>query len=541
MLNQDETRKQSQVAAQTACVSRTPLPLLSPPNHQPPPLPVTRANPPPPPPPPLRAQRAGLYQYVDTVEWKVLLLWSVPPLLHGWLHGANPLLWLLLSPKCLRAAGVAAAASGADAIPVRALGARVDTLDLCVTALQWASLLVGGLALFLTPVSGRPAASYAPTSALLAVAIVLPAWQLRTLTGRVVRRVEANEDLDARWRGMKVLAQLYSLWARFRLPLCLAQAAVLIAGHAFDARNTGLQAGLLAEVVLFALVTAAGYRVGVARLAHGHLYASVMLNFYMLAITVLYLTYNRHILDDVLILVTTMGIYRSADGQAPVPEWMYSQISHPSTTILTPFIFNFCVLTLPTIVILGVHFFERLPNPQIEFFQEVLFIDLVVGLCAALLYFASFLAESLLGLAAVRRAVFINMMFAGAAASFRLWTPHQLTEDEGAAGKELSAYMLYSVLARNAFFWLVTTASFCAAMYACGTWLISSSLWVGLGARADYLNSPEPPAACKAVGRPAWRLCAAFAILMTWDMLLWVVCTTEDLCAARTGVALQVR
>jgi hypothetical protein len=64
------------------------------------------------------------------------------------------------------------------------------------------------------------------------------------------------------------------------------------------------------------------------------MYAGVCINFYMLALTLLYLTMNRHILDDVMILVSTMGLYRTSDGQAPVPQWMYSQSSHPSTTIL---------------------------------------------------------------------------------------------------------------------------------------------------------------------------------------------------------------
>jgi hypothetical protein len=64
------------------------------------------------------------------------------------------------------------------------------------------------------------------------------------------------------------------------------------------------------------------------------MYAGVCINFYMLALTLLYLTMNRHILDDVMILVSTMGLYRTPDGQAPVPQWMYSQSSHPSTTIL---------------------------------------------------------------------------------------------------------------------------------------------------------------------------------------------------------------
>ncbi|KAG5191796.1 hypothetical protein JKP88DRAFT_174137 [Tribonema minus] len=154
----------------------------------------------------------GLYQYIDTVEWKVLLFWAIPPLLHGWLHGRNPLLWLFLSPQCLAASGLGAGAALSDGLDAHVLGLRVSVWDAAIDALQWLLMVAGGLTLFLAPPPlppRRAAASYAPAALLLALALALPAWQMRALTRRVVRLVRAAADgLDARWSGMKVLAQV---------------------------------------------------------------------------------------------------------------------------------------------------------------------------------------------------------------------------------------------------------------------------------------------------------------------------------------------
>jgi hypothetical protein len=53
---------------------------------------------------------------------------------------------------------------------------------------------------------------------------------------------------------------VYSLWCTARLPLCLAQAAAVIIGHALRAQNSAIQNTLLFQFTLYAAVCAAGYR-----------------------------------------------------------------------------------------------------------------------------------------------------------------------------------------------------------------------------------------------------------------------------------------
>jgi hypothetical protein len=153
--------------------------------------------------------RAGLYNYTAGTEWMVIAVWALPPLLNGWVHSCNPLLWLCFSPKCLSATGIAAAPPLNDGVHTTAAGIPVRSWDVFITKLQWMLMIAGAFGLFFGPVRSSVTPSYTPAYLLLALSVAVPALQLRSLTKRVVRLVTLNEEhLDLRWRGMKVLAQV---------------------------------------------------------------------------------------------------------------------------------------------------------------------------------------------------------------------------------------------------------------------------------------------------------------------------------------------
>jgi hypothetical protein len=83
-----------------------------------------------------------------------------------------------------------------------------------------------------------------------------------------------------------------------------------------------------------------------------------------------------------------------------------------------------------------------------EFFEEVLFIDVIVGLVVVFMYFWSFLSESLFGATAVKRTVMCNIVFVTGACVYRLYTTYALAADDGAAAKMEPLYVLYT-LVRN--------------------------------------------------------------------------------------------
>jgi hypothetical protein len=140
----------------------------------------------------------------------VIAVWAVPPLLNGWVHSCNPLLWLCFSPKCLSATGIAAAPPLNDGVHTTAAGIPVRSWDVFITKLQWMLMIAGAFGLFFGPVRSSVTPSYTPAYLLLALSVAVPALQLRSLTKRVVRLVTLNEEhLDLRWRGMKVLAQVH--------------------------------------------------------------------------------------------------------------------------------------------------------------------------------------------------------------------------------------------------------------------------------------------------------------------------------------------
>jgi hypothetical protein len=74
----------------------------------------------------------------------------------------------------------------------------------------------------------------------------------------------------------------------------------------------------------------------------------------------------------------------------------------------------------------------------------------------------------------------------------------------------------------------------------CGTTKLSGALWVGLGFKSEYLESPEVAAAAKSLIRPARYLLLANSLLATWEFVLWITCTAEELCSLSGSRALQV-
>jgi hypothetical protein len=93
---------------------------------------------------------------------------------------------------------------------------------------------------------------------------------------------------------------------------------------------------------------------------------------------------------------------------------------------------------------------------------------------------------------------------------------------------------------RTAVFWYFLLAGFCKGLDVCGTTKLSGALWVGLGLKSEYLESPEVAAAAKSLIRPARYLLLANSLLATWEFVLWIICTAEDLCSLSGSRALQV-
>jgi hypothetical protein len=89
-------------------------------------------------------------------------------------------------------------------------------------------------------------------------------------------------------------------------------------------------------------------------------------------------------------------------------------------------------------------------------------------------------------------------------------------------------------------FWYFLLAGFCKGLDVCGTTKLSGALWVGLGLKSEYLESPEVAAAAKSLIRPARYLLLANSLLATWEFVLWIICTAEDLCTLSGSRALQI-
>jgi hypothetical protein len=116
--------------------------------------------------------------------------------------------------------------------------------------------------------------------------------------------------------------------------------------------------------------------------------------------------------------------------------------------IPSPWIFHFCFVAPPSVLVLGLYFFREMKTREKEFFEEVLFIDVIVGLVVVFMYFWSFLSESLFGATAVKRTVMCNIVFVTGACVYRLYTTYALAADDGAAAKMEPLYVLYT-LVRN--------------------------------------------------------------------------------------------
>jgi hypothetical protein len=114
----------------------------------------------------------------------------------------------------------------------------------------------------------------------------------------------------------------------------------------------------------------------------------------------------------------------------------------------SPWIFHFCFVAPPSVLVLGLYFFREMKTREKEFFEEVLFIDVIVGLGVVFMYFWSFLSESLFGATSVKRTVLCNILFVTGACVYRLYTTYALAADDGAAAKMEPLYVLYT-LVRN--------------------------------------------------------------------------------------------
>jgi hypothetical protein len=116
----------------------------------------------------------------------------------------------------------------------------------------------------------------------------------------------------------------------------------------------------------------------------------------------------------------------------------------------SPLIFHFCFVAPPSVLVLGIYFFREMKTREKEFFEEVLFIDVIVGLAVVFMYFWSFLSESLLGATAVKRTVLFNILYVIGASVYRLYSTYALADNDGREAKNEPLYVLYTLVSDSA-------------------------------------------------------------------------------------------